>query len=222
MNFQYLLPLICLLVGTNDCAKGQLDCSEMKGERVKMQSWNCNADGSFECTEGVKDCMSCEETGIQFGGTETHTADGQSTAVGGGWDCSGKCRPGAKQGPSGTQQWVTFKRCFGSGGGGVIDPSEVLTKSQIDCSRMKGEKIKKQKWKCNDDGSAECTEVVEDCMSCKKTGIQNVGTETHTANGEVFSVGKGWDCRSKCGPGGKQGPSGTQQWAEFKRCFGSG
>eukprot|EP00091_Calanus_sinicus_P006780 TRINITY_DN1752_c0_g1_i3.p1 TRINITY_DN1752_c0_g1~~TRINITY_DN1752_c0_g1_i3.p1 ORF type:complete len:223 (+),score=43.39 TRINITY_DN1752_c0_g1_i3:205-873(+) len=220
MNYQYLPLFLFWFIGNNDCSKGPVDCSDIKGERVKMQSWDCNTDGSIECNEVVKDCMSCEETGFQESGTATHAADGTSSSLGGGWDCRSKCRPGAKQGPSGTQQWVTFKRCFGSGSG--PKEKEVLTKSSIDCSDMKGEKIKKQTWKCNNDGSAECTEVVEDCMSCEKTGIQYVGTKTHMANGAVFSVGKGWDCRSKCEPGAKQGPSGTQQWADFKRCFGSG
>ena len=75
-------------------------------------SWSC------------ADCMSCEETGYQTRGYAKFKflvlPNGKKYVeradIGdGGWDCTSKCSAGAKQGPTGTQQWVTFKRCFGSG-----------------------------------------------------------------------------------------------------------
>ena len=89
---------------------------------------------------------------------------------------------------------------------------------------MKGEKKKKQSWDCKEDGSAKCTGVVTNCLSCQKTGYKTTGTATFLPNGKLSSeVGEeGWDCRSKCQAGAKQGPSGTEQYLDFKRCFGSG
>ena len=79
-------------------------------ERVTTtEMWECNRDGTVDCSKVVEDCASDTEVG----GRETYLPNGLSTAVGGGgWDCRHKCR--RNRGQSGSQS----RTSFGSGGGG--------------------------------------------------------------------------------------------------------
>ena len=85
----------------------------------------------------------------------------------------------------------------------------------IDCSNMKGTKKTEQTWTCSKDGSAECGQIVHDCLSCDKNGSEYGGTVNYPANG--LPSGKGsWDCRSKCTYG--QSSSGSKTKSKWNSC----
>ena len=87
--------------------------------------------------------------------------------------------------------------------------------AQIDCSDMMGTKKTEQTWTCSADGSAECGEVVRDCLPCDEDGNEYGGTANYPANGPSYATG-GWDCRSKCSYG--QGSSGSKTKTKWNSC----
>ena len=92
--FYLLLCSSCLLVGLSDGYVATIDCSGKMGEKTTKHTWECSYDGTVECAEVVTDCSGCGNEGGEYGGTITFSTNGQSQAVGGGWDCRGKCTYG--------------------------------------------------------------------------------------------------------------------------------
>eukprot|EP00092_Neocalanus_flemingeri_P002997 GFUD01003206.1.p1 GENE.GFUD01003206.1~~GFUD01003206.1.p1 ORF type:complete len:116 (+),score=19.39 GFUD01003206.1:460-807(+) len=107
-NPLYLLLSSAWLVGISKSSKGPIDCTDMKAEVKKVEYWNCKTDGGAECRLRIEDCSACIDDGGVEQGTAYYDSDGQSYAVGGGWDCRSKCE--GRQGKSGSQQWITIHR----------------------------------------------------------------------------------------------------------------
>merc|ERR1712087_506682 len=78
--------------------------------------WECNWDGSDECTMVELDCTSGTETS----GSVTYEANGLMHATGPGWDCRHKCR--GKRGTSGSQKRTSHGSAGGGSSGGGSTP----------------------------------------------------------------------------------------------------
>eukprot|EP00092_Neocalanus_flemingeri_P013752 GFUD01014832.1.p1 GENE.GFUD01014832.1~~GFUD01014832.1.p1 ORF type:complete len:112 (-),score=27.91 GFUD01014832.1:126-461(-) len=88
--------------------------------------------------------------------------------------------------------------------------------SQGACTGRGSKKIV-ESWRCNRDGSAECSEETNDC-DCNNSGIRIGGTAYYDKYGKfTHADGGGWDCRSNCSGrpstyGGGQSRRTTNEW----------
>ena len=70
----------------------------MMGKQTTQQTWQCNGDGSAECTQTKTDCFYCDPSGFESLGTTIYDGNGEVVTRGGyssegkgGWDCTSKC-----------------------------------------------------------------------------------------------------------------------------------
>jgi len=63
---------------------------------------------------------------------------------------------------------------------------------------MKGKTKTVQKFECNREGGAECSEYVEDCSGCGIEGFFTGGTNNYENGRFTSAIGPGWDCTKEC------------------------
>merc|ERR1712126_147659 len=105
MSVFYLWMTVCLSMVSSVSSSWfrSVDCSDLNertrargpGYGYKVRSFQCNRDGSVECSTR-EESYSCDDTCTEQGGFRRYESSGELSNNLGGWDCRHECKAGRK------------------------------------------------------------------------------------------------------------------------------